>query len=290
MATLTRSTSGLKQARDEFNSDTSSQYSGTTGNTLTIGSGIATGTANSYWMQNQWTSNCVTVRTKRLSGGRCSGVFLGPDTNVDTAADRDGYRCMCAPTTSYWSLAKYNDGTQDGSVYNSSSSDIPSVGSYGIIRAWQDGSNTYAYCGTTYPLSITLSVADVAYTVSYTGIYLANETSPELDWVEYRTGVTITCSGLSTGWYLDAYDGTTHLHSQESSGTATVDISTIEWPLTEVSVWDGHPFSGGTELIHALNTTYSDMGGGDAFVYATGPIAPTIDASQSGSNIVVSWS
>ena len=285
MATFTRSTSGLLEARDDFGSDTSANYNGRSGNTLTITGGSATATANSWWARKTFnTVGVVSCKTQRLAGNRVSGVLLLDRDTVDAAADCDGYR-LSGSSSSIWGVYEVTNDTLGTS--GTSSNDYPaSSGNPGLIRGWRDGTNAYMRVGTTtYGTLITFANTAHA-TLGYAGLYFANEASPVLDWVEYRTSVNATCTGLPTGWWLYATDGTAHAHIAASSGTATLPIDALLWPLTEVSLYDGDPDGAGVHQEHILAATVADMGGGDAFVYSLGP---TINASQVASDIVVTW-
>jgi hypothetical protein len=263
-----RSAPGLLEPRDEFTSNTSARYAGTDGNTLTIGSGVATGTLNSFWVRTAFNNvKCVTARVKRLTN-RASGVILTTSNTIGTPPNWDGYRFSISSTPA-WIIYEFDDGTISATDYSSIASNLPSADSYGLIRIINDTSdsgNIFGTCGPTTFINM-LDGVEATYNATYGGIYFnATETTPEIDWVEYRTSHEITCTGMPSGSYLRASDGTEIDEAQESGGTATISPSNQVWPLTSVQIRTASG-GGGTLVAELTNTNYDDMGGGDALAY-----------------------
>jgi hypothetical protein len=114
------------------------------------------------------------------------------------------------------------------------------------------------------------SAADTTYSCGH--VALSNyEGTTTFDFLDARTGHEVIVTGLPSGYYAQVSDGTTTAKAAASSGTATVDAGLVLFPLARVSVYNGDPDSGGTEVAYITSTEITDMGGGDEFSYAENP-------------------
>lgn len=261
---LTRTSSGLLE-RDEFSSDTSGNYNKESGASMTVSGGKATGTNNKPQTRKTLMPVVVTVKSERRTGSRAAGAWISPGSALDPIANADGYSCQLSSTPA-WQVIKWTDGN-DAVINPTSTTDMPaSTGNPCYIRLWRDATNVYGRVGTA-TLGNLMTRADTTFAGGYGGITFANETS-YIDWVEYRTSVNITCSGIPAGGYFKVTDGTTTAKASASAGTATVNAQALLFPLTYVYVYDGDPDAGGNLLATVAAATYADMGGGDVFAYA----------------------
>lgn len=255
---ITRSSSGLLE-RDEFGSDTSANYSLLAGRSLTIDSGEVTCTANTNVVRATFdTVGVVTVRAKR-SGTRMSGPMITDKATMTSAGNNDSYTIRVGTN---WLMSIWNDGSNTD-LANGSSSNVPADGAYGIARIWQAGGVVYGRAGTT-SLASAFQNNEATYTCARGGMLFCNQAANNVDWVELRTSISVTCSGLPADWQFQVTDGTTTVKATAVAGTATVNASSVMWPFTEVMVLD----AANAEQMHLLAATLADMGGGDAFAYA----------------------
>lgn len=264
---LTRSSSGLL-VYDAFDSDTSGDYSTTNGMTMTVTGGYA---YCSNWAIHTGSSGtkCVSVSSRYPSGAWLGGPALcaNGSGSADKAA-QDGYRSHWYMSGVNWRLEKQTNG--GATALASSSAISPTANEYHRMRIYRDGDVVRTRYGLS-DLANVDSVTDTTYTGTLYGAWANDNGSNSnfrFDGFECRTAHTITCTGLTTGWYLKVSDGTTTAKAAESSGTATVDAGAVLFPLASVGVYDGDPDDGGS-LVAELDTgDYADMGGGDAFAYS----------------------
>lgn len=272
---LTRTASGLL-VRDDFESDTSADYSKSAG-TLTVASGTmyASETNLKAAHTSYGTAKCVTVRGS-VDGFYAQGAGIWANSDLSSAANVDGYASQLWGTNFYLKEWADNSPTDLGTV----SLGTPS-GAYVVSRIIIVSGVVYLLCGNT-ALDKNLNVNDSTYTQGYGGAFYRTADTDGIDWLDLRTAHTITCSGLSTGWYLKVSDGTTTAKAAESSGTATVDAGAVLFPLASVGVYDGDPDDGGTLVEECDTGDYADMGGGDVFAYAGSSAQFWVPASYDG--------
>ncbi len=263
--TFSRTSSGLV-IRDTFSADTSGNYYASDSKTLSVDAGQLGASGQCVFEDIDVTPNCVTVRTYRVANQSSSKVGLYTTTNP-TVANRQGLEIVYSNSSSMFYLVK-----DRGTALDSDATDKPAAGDnvYLSYRLFRGASGVLGWAGRTYPLTclLTSSNTDFATTTLYAGGMIETASS-DIDIFEARTGYTITCSGLPSGYQVQA-NGSATYKASESSGTATLDVGMLEWPLTSVEVLDGS----NNQVEQLLNITLTDMGGGDAFAYSAASTKP----------------
>jgi hypothetical protein len=258
---LTRSSSGLL-IRDDFGSDTSANYYISDSKTLSVTGGYMTANADSHFTDADKTGMCITSQVYRVTGQTSDAVRLYASASP-TNADNSGYELRYLNSSSTYALRRINTATAAG--LDTDNTDIPSGTATFIGRLFANAAGVWGWAGTAFPLTATLVSNDTTYggSTMYDGglMYVGRRCY----WFECRTSHTITCTGLGSGsgYQLQA-NGSSSYKATESSGTATLDIGVLEWPLTSVEVLN----AANAQVAQITSGTLADMGGGDAFAYA----------------------
>lgn len=258
---LTRSSSGLL-VRDDFGSDTSGNYYASDSKTLQVTSGYLniTVAGDCIVVDQDKTGVVITTKGYRTTGAADGCMFV--DSTTPAVASANGYRFYYRASTNLWTLSKYASGSQ--SVLATDNDDMPGTNSYSYARCYHAAGSQLAWGGSSWPLQAALSATDTTYdaTTLYDAVWLAGN---RVDYLEWRSGYTITCTGLGSGsgYQLQA-NGSATYKATESSGTATLSVAVLEWPLTSVEVLD----ASNNQVAQITSGTLADMGGGDAFAYA----------------------
>ena len=215
---------------------------------------------------------CVSASAYKDAGiSRSSGVILSDSPVCYNSADRDYYRLEFDNLVK-WQLRRTLNGATTNLAGDSTTPD-PAGGTWFPVRLWVSSGVKARYGATA--LSSYMSSNDTNFTESLYGGGSITTVNLVMDNLDIRTGVTVTCTGLPTGYYLKVSDGVTTAKAAESSGTATVDASAVLFPLALVTVYSGDPDAGGV-LVTELDTgDYADMGGGDVFEYSSDGLITT---------------
>ena len=264
---LTRASSGLL-LYDAFSTDTSANYDSEEG-TLSVSSGsIKSDTAAIYAVRTGISGvACATARCYISGVAAGGGVFLGANATLANANDVDGYACK--RSTGYGGGCYLVRLTNKSSTTLASDATVISGIGYNIMRVYRSAGVVYGKMGAT-ALTVAMSASDATYAGSlYGGFNLRYLTSDLVDWLDLRTAHTVTCSGLPAGSSVVVSDGVTTASADTAAGAVSIDAGAVLFPLTSVTVY-ASTGGGGAVLAQITSATLTDMGGGDAYVYAAG--------------------
>jgi hypothetical protein len=258
---LTRASSGLL-LRDEFSSDTEADYTRDGNDVWSVSGGYMTssgGNVSSVLRRADIsTAKCVTARVLELA---TTDNYVGTVAIFGATSGDAGYSLL--------PMAHLANGYAN--IYEDNVTSLAS--GLGVTRAnpyhyfWRlyiSAGVVYAKNGYTALDVLALSVNDPTYTQGYPG--MRNYGAASWDWLEARTSVLITCTGMTDGHYLRVTDGTTAAEAVASGGTASVDAGAVLFPLTSVAIYT-EAAGAGTKIAEILAAALADMGGGDAFAY-----------------------
>lgn len=275
--TITRTTVG-KLAVDDFAVDSSSLYNQTA--LPSTGGMTRFVIANDILTMNDVVGirndtgafvGCVSAdisNDSQADGANSAGVVWSIDETVPSKALQNLY--FLRQNGGYWQLYSFLNGS--ATLLTSSPPGLSGLGTWGKVRLYRDGATLHGRAGGTDLSAVDLTSADATHSPAYGGLrYSSGSRLAHGDNLWLSTSHIVVFSGLEPGYYLLAADSLSGQKKvQESGGTATLDAGALWFPLVSIGVYDGDPDGGGSLVEAVTSATYSDMGGGDTYIYSTG--------------------
>ncbi|MHB1345121.1 MAG: RHS repeat domain-containing protein, partial [Thermoleophilia bacterium] len=260
---LTRTVQGLL-FRDDFSTNSLSQYQIANEMNTPVWS-FSSGILSQTWGLAWGSLSRTDITDARLVTGRLRPVSSSPQADVLTATgDREatgkafpGYAARLTPYSV--SIQK-----RAGGAWTSLASTSVSATDYQLLRLYTDGSTIRLRLGVNDLSTVSLSATDSTYTQGSGGVRA--KAVSYFDWVELRRSHTLRVTGLPAGARIKIVKGGVSREASESTGTATVDVGDLLFPLDTLQILDPD----GRLLEEVGTLEFSDLGGGDVFAYDQG--------------------